>query len=79
MEIVNYQDKLYWVYRKIHKDNIKESHILDVRNAWHCDTVLKTKNQEEEMLLFLIEISDAIIIDTPPPSPAATVAELNPN
>jgi ubiquitin C-terminal hydrolase len=73
MEMVNYQDKLYWIYRKINKDRIKEGHILDVRDAWHCDTVLKTKNQEEDILLFLVEIPDAIIIDTPPPSPAAIV------
>jgi hypothetical protein len=77
MEMINYQDKLFWVYRKISKDRIKEGHILDVRDAWHCDTVLKTKNQGEEMLLFLLEIPDAVIVEddkpTPPPSPAATV------
>jgi hypothetical protein len=72
MEVVNYQDKLFWVYRKISKNRIKEEHILEVRNAWHCDTVLKTKNQEEEMLLFLIEISDAIVADFPTPTPIST-------
>ena len=82
MEMVNYQDKLFWVYRKISKNRIKDGHILDVRDAWHCDTVLRTKNQGEEMLLFLMEISDAVIVDdkpTPPPSPAATAGESNPN
>jgi hypothetical protein len=77
MEMINYQDKLFWVYRKINKDRIKEGHILDIRDAWHCDTVLRTKNQGEETLLFLLEISDAIIVDTPPPSPAATAEEPN--
>jgi ubiquitin C-terminal hydrolase len=72
MEMINYQEKLYWIYRKINKDRIKENHILDVRDAWHCSTVLKTKNQEEEILLFLIEIPDAIIVNSQPtPTPAA--------
>jgi len=74
MEMVNYQNKLFWVYRKIRKDRIKEKHILDIRDAWHCDTVLRTKNQDEEMLIFLVEISDAIIVDDfPNPTPAAIV------
>lgn len=62
MEFINYQDKAYWVYRKIPSDRIKEGHILDVRDAWHCDTVLRTRNQDNEILLFLVEISDAEII-----------------
>jgi hypothetical protein len=63
MEFVTYQDKLYQVYRRISKDRIKEGHILDVRDAWHCDTVLKNKNQDEDILLFLIEIPDAVIVE----------------
>lgn len=62
-ELINYQNNLYLVYRKIPKNRIKEEHILNVRDAWHCDTVLKSKNQEEEMLIFLIEISDATIVE----------------
>jgi hypothetical protein len=71
VEKVNYQNKLYWVYRKINKNRIKEGNILDVRDYWHCDTVLKTKTQEEEMLIFLIEISDAIIVEDSIPIPNA--------
>lgn len=77
LEKVNYQNKLYYVYRKINANSIKDGHILDVRDAWHCDTVLKTKNQEEEMLIFLIEIPDAIIVDeTTPPPIEAPIAEV---
>ena len=76
LEMVNYQDRRYYVYRKISASRIKEGHILDVRDMWHCDTVLKTKNQEEEMLIFLIEIADAIIVyETTPPPIAAPIAE----
>jgi len=61
MELVNYNDKLYQVYRKVNKDRIKEGHILDVKELWHCDIVLKNKSQDTDMLLFLIEIADAVI------------------
>ena len=75
IELVNYQDKLYRVYRKINKNRIKEGFINNVKEAWHCDIVLKNKNQEDETLMFLIEIPDAIVVDDlPPPSPAAPIA-----
>ena len=76
IEMVNYQDKLYQVYRRVNKNSIKEGNILDVRNAWHCDMVLKTKNQDVDTLLFLIEIPDAtIVIDEPPHPTAAAIVE----
>ena len=61
LEMINYQDKRYYVYRKISKSRIKEDSILSVKELWHCDVVLRTKNQEDEMLIFLIEIPDAVI------------------
>ena len=63
MELVNYNDKLYQVYRKVNKDRINEGHILDVKELWHCDIVLKNKNQDADVLLFLIEIPDAVIVE----------------
>jgi hypothetical protein len=72
IELVNYQDKLYGVYRRINKNRIKEGFINNVKEAWHCDIVLKNKSQDAETLMFLIEIPDAVVIDSlPPPSPAA--------
>jgi hypothetical protein len=68
-EIVNYQDKLYRVYRKINKNRIKEGCVNNVKEMWHCDMVLKNKNQDDETLMFLIEIPDAIIVDSSTPSP----------
>jgi hypothetical protein len=77
-ELVKYQDKLYQVYRRINKNRIKEGFINNVKEMWHCDIVLKNKNQEDEILMFLIEIPDAIIVeDTPLPTMAATVKEVN--
>jgi len=72
IEFLTFNDTLYRVFRKVPKIGIKEDHILDVRDAWHCDTVLRTKNEGEEMLVFVHECPDAVIVEeTPDPSPAA--------
>jgi hypothetical protein len=63
IEIVNYQDKLYSIYRRIDKNRIKEGFINEVKELWHCDIVLKNKNNNDEQLMFLIEIPDAIIVE----------------
>jgi len=64
LEIVNYQDKLYYIYRKYPKNGIKDGFINDVKELWHCDIVLKKKNeQDDETLMFLVEISDANIVE----------------
>lgn len=59
-ELVNYQDKLYWVYRKVKSTSIKEGHANDVKEFWLCDLVVKNKN--DDFLLFLREIPEAKII-----------------
>jgi hypothetical protein len=63
IEIVNYQDKLYYVYRRFPKSQIRDGFINDVKELWHCDVVLKKKNEEDETLVFLVEIPDAIIVE----------------
>lgn len=69
-EFMTYNDTLFKIYRKIPKGVIKEDHILDVRDMWHCDKVLKTKNENQETYLFLIECPDAVIVEDPPtPTP----------
>lgn len=62
-ELINYNDKLYWVYRKVKQGRIPENFIVELRNHWGCDTVVRNKNQEETFLFFLREITDATIID----------------
>ena len=72
IEYLTFNDKLYQVYRKIRKESIKSNHILDVRDAWRCDTVLKKKINDEDILFFLVECSDAVIVENgPDPTPAA--------
>ncbi|OQC44323.1 MAG: hypothetical protein BWX59_01982 [Bacteroidetes bacterium ADurb.Bin028] len=62
-ELITYQDKLYYVFRKVNKNSIKDGHINDIKEFWRCDIVLKKRNNEDDMLLFLVEIPDAIIIE----------------
>ena len=61
-ELINYNDKLYWVYRKVKQSRIKENHINDVKDMWLCDLVLRSKNQDETQLLFVREIEEAKIV-----------------
>jgi hypothetical protein len=61
-EYVNYQDKLYWIYRKVKHHQVKEGSINDLREFWICDMVVRNKNQTDDTLLFLREIEEAIIV-----------------
>lgn len=63
VEYVEYKDKLYYVYRKVDKNMIKEGFVNNVKELWHCDLVLKNKSNDDETLIFLVEISDAVIIE----------------
>jgi hypothetical protein len=62
-EFVNYQDRLFWIYRKVNQSKINTEYINDLKEFWYCDIVLKQKtSQNSEVLLFLREIPEATII-----------------
>jgi hypothetical protein len=62
-ELVNYQNKLYWVYRKVNQSHIDMTNVTELRDYWLCDIILKQKtSQNSEVLLFLREIPEAEII-----------------
>lgn len=61
-ELINYHDKLYWVYRKVNQTQIKQEFISDIKQYWLCDLVVRDRNSENPNLLFLREISDAVIV-----------------
>lgn len=61
-EYVNYQNKLYYIYRKIKITQIKEEIIQEVKDFWLCDLVLKYSNQDDNSFLFLREIPDLEIM-----------------
>ena len=61
-EFVNYQDKLYWIYRKVKHHQVKEGSINDLKEFWMCDMVVRNKNQNDDTLLFMREIEEATIV-----------------
>jgi hypothetical protein len=61
-EFVNYQDKLYWIYRKVKHHQVKEGSVNDLKEFWMCDMVVRNKNQNDDALLFLREIEEAKIV-----------------
>jgi hypothetical protein len=61
-EYVNYEDKLYWVYRKVNQSQVKEESVSELRDFWMCDIVIRSKNQNNNTLLFMREIEEAIIV-----------------
>ena len=64
-EYINFQDKLYYLYRKIRSSEVKEEDIQELKEHWHCDIVIKnkTQNEGEEILYYLVLIPEATIID----------------
>jgi hypothetical protein len=61
-EYVNYQDKLYWVYRKVKHSQVKEGSLTDLKNFWMCDMVVRNRVNNDDTLLFMREIEDAKIV-----------------
>ena len=61
-EFVNYQDKLYSVFKKVKQSSIKEGYLNDVKDFWNCDIVVKSRTNDQDILLFLREIEEATIV-----------------
>jgi hypothetical protein len=61
-ELVNYQNKLYYIYKKLKQDRIKDGHVNDLREYWGCDIVVKSRINNDDTLLFLNEITEAEIV-----------------
>ena len=62
-EVVQYQDKLYYIYRKLKPDSVKEKRLDDLKSLWMCDVVVRNKYNNDDTLLFLRLIEDAEIIE----------------
>lgn len=61
-ELLKYQDKLYYVFKKLRQSQVKEGYINDVKEWWNCDVVVRSRQQNDDTLIFLREIEDAIIV-----------------
>lgn len=60
-ELINHNDKLYYVYRKLFKDSFKEGFLNDLKTYWDCPLVVK-HIQNADLYLFLREIPDLEIV-----------------
>ena len=62
-ELVNYQNKLYYIFKKIKQDRIKDGHVNDLKENWRCDIVVESRINNDDTLLFLIEIPEVEIVN----------------
>lgn len=61
-ELVNYQNKLFYIYKKLKQDRIKDGYVNDIKDFWMCDVVVKSRVNNDDTLLFLKEIPEAEIV-----------------
>ena len=61
-ELVNYQNKLYYIFKKLKQDRIKDGHVNDLKEHWRCDIVVKSRINNDDTLLFLVEIPEVEIV-----------------
>lgn len=61
-ELLKYQNKLYYVFKKLKQSQVNEGYVNDLKEWWNCDVVVKSRQQNDDTLIFLREIEDAIIV-----------------
>jgi hypothetical protein len=61
-ELVTYQNKLYYIYKKLKQDRIKDGYVNDVKDFWSCDVVVRSRINNDDTLLFLREIEEATYV-----------------
>ena len=61
-EFVTYQDKLYYIFKKMKPHQIKDGYVNEIKELWRCDVVVKSKYNNDDTFLFLREIPEAEIV-----------------
>jgi len=61
-ELLKFQDRLFYVYRRVKSTSIKMEYLEDIKKYWFCDLVLKAST-DSEVLIFLREIPDLEVIN----------------
>jgi hypothetical protein len=62
-ETITYQNKLYYIYRKIKVTQLKTENVSELKEFWLCDIVIRGRHQNnDDVFLFLREISEAVVI-----------------
>jgi hypothetical protein len=62
-EFINYQEKLYWIYKKVRQSQVIENRVSDLKDFWMCDIVIRNRQNNDDTLFFLREITDAVIVN----------------
>lgn len=62
-EFINYNNKLYTVYRTLKQGRVKDEYLNDIKEMWHCDLVVKSKTEDNVKVLFCREVKDAELVD----------------
>lgn len=61
-EYLNYQNKLYYIFKRVNSNRIKSEYIQEIKNFWLCDIVLKYNQHNEDVFIFLREVSELEIL-----------------
>jgi hypothetical protein len=61
-DLVNYQEKLYFIYKKMKPHQVKDGYMNDLKDLWRCDVVVRNRINNDDTLLFLREIPEVEII-----------------
>jgi hypothetical protein len=61
-ELVTYQDRLYYVYKKMKPHQVKDGYINEIKEHFRCDVVVRNKHNNDDIFLFLREIEEAEIV-----------------
>lgn len=62
-ELIQYQNKLFYIYRKMKPHQIKDGQLNDLKEFYMCDVVVRGKQNNDDTLLFLREIPEAEIVN----------------
>ena len=62
-EIVNYDNKVYMVYRKLPVKRFNTAHTDELMEVWYCDITLRNTEENNDYMYFLREIKDAEIVE----------------
>jgi hypothetical protein len=62
-ETIIYQDRLFYIYRRVKVTQLKTEYVSELKEFWLCDLVIRGRYQnEDESFLFLREIPEAVVI-----------------
>lgn len=61
-EFLEYQGKLYWVYRKIKQTTLVKGGLDTIKESYFCNHVLKHGDESSGYYVFLREVSEVEVL-----------------